>query len=67
MHWTVWTGRAVGKAVFAFVRFLLQLGVKPAVSTVVPYAHIHIYAYNARAEKPSSARSICLGGHASAT
>ena len=28
----VWTGRAVGKAFFAFVRFLQQLGVKPALS-----------------------------------
>ena len=30
MHWTVWTGRAVGKAFFAFVRFLQQLELKPA-------------------------------------
>ena len=32
MHGTVWTGRAVGKAVFAFRPCLLQLGVKPAVN-----------------------------------
>ena len=25
MHWTVWTGRAVGKAFLSFVRFLYHL------------------------------------------